>query len=530
MSASNGAVLASINHAPLLYVTKDAVPADTTSALTSLGVSKIIFVNIGDVSSASLTGTVTEYSTMDQVVTAIKASSLSENFITITSVGTGNGYFAPSAMIAAYHVSPILNIGEAKDAYNLLDIVTAWREWGGEAYHGCRTNAHLPQMDHPSELPNPPSWLQVLIYYLTHDKELPHFGLDLELTLMTGIHDGIHDLIDGYDLDKAGQEVYMFVGSRDSDIQDLAVRAMIGNNSYAGHFIFEHPAMDTAQICRDILYPAIIYSNPGRDVTSGCFMNFRNGQTWKCNDGVNYPDFITQIMKQMGFSHGRTFEGHTLWNNLLERYNTGASLLWHCSHGTGGSGICCMFENVEEQFPLAEVTHEHLKDFRWWDGWRGYLYDNTRTPTPRNEGLVWFNAKEPNLYDFVHFKWVDQLFDNLHSQFNMWMSCTTGSNFGPDVYLEHGAAIWYGNGNTGLSPQEEVLDQWIIEDMLNEGVSVGEATAKYIWLHQRDYTTMDPLTVYGTSSLLICSEQMIMGDPTMVVYSPEWIEPVPIIS
>jgi hypothetical protein len=322
----------------------------------------------------------------------------------------------------------------------------------------------------------------------------------------------------------------MFVSPRSTDIQDLAVRAMLGNNSYAGHIIFDTPAMSTAQICRDILYPAIIYANPGRDVISGCFMNFRNGHTWKCNDGNNYPDFITQIIKQMGFSHDRTYIGHTLWSNLLEQYNTGCALLWHCSHGTGGSGICCMFENVEEQFPLAEVTHEHLKDFTWWDSWRGFLYDNLRTPTSRIEGLVWFNSEEPNLYDLVHFKWCDQLFENLHSQFNCWMSCTTGSNFGPDIYLEHGAAMWYGNGNTGLSPQEEVLDQWIIEDMLNEGINIGEATANYIWLHQRDYTTQDPTTIYGTSSLQICSEQMIMGDPTMVVYSPEWIEPVPIIA
>jgi hypothetical protein len=529
LSAANGAVIASMNHAPLLYVTQDAVPSETTDALNALGVSNIIFVNIGEVSAASVSAS-QEYTTMQQVVDAIKDHQQSENFITITSMGTGEGYFAPAAMAAASHIAPVLNIGEANEAYNLLDIATAWREHAADHYHGCRTMGHLPYMDHPSELPNPPSWLQIIIYYLQND-ELPHPGLDLELQLRGGIYEGIHALIEGYGLDLSGQEAYLFVSPRDTDIRDLATISMLGNNSYAGQIMFETTALSTAHICRDILYPAIIYANPGRDEISSCFMNFRNGHDWTCNDGNRYNDYVTQIMKQSGFSHGRTFKGHSIWNNLLEQYNGGAALIYHCSHGTGGSGICCMYENIEEQFPLCEITHDHLRDFNWWDGWRGYLFDNTRTPTPRVEGLVWFNAHDRlgNLYDIVHFKWCDQLFDNLHSQFNMWMSCTTGSNFGPDIYLEHGCALWFGNGNTGRSPQEEVLDQWMIQDLLIQGKSVGESISAYIWLHQRDYTTMDPTTIYGSSSMQVSNEQMIFGDPTMTVYSPEWTEPVPVL-
>jgi hypothetical protein len=151
-----------------------------------------------------------------------------------------------------------------------------------------------------------------------------------------------------------------------------------------------------------------------------------------------------------------------------------------------------------------------------------------RTKTPREGGLLWVNAKEPNLYDIVHFKWCDQLWDNLHSEFNCWMSCTTGSNFGPEVYLEHGAALWFGNGNTGLSPQSEIMDSYMIEDLLLKGLGIGESLSNVLWLHQRDYTTGDPTTIYGISSLKLANEQMIFGDPTMTVYSPDWIEPVPV--
>jgi len=532
LSAANAAVIASANHVPLLYVTKDSVPSDTSNALTQLGVSNIIFVNINKVSSATPSGSVTEFTTMQEVINEIKANPNAENYITITSFGTGDGYFAPSAMAAAYHVSPVLNIGEAATAYNMLDMAKTWSEYKGDYYHGCRSLGHIPHMTEPSEFTNPPSWLSLLIYYLTNDRSLPPIGLDLRLHWYGGIQEGIHSLIEGYNLDNDGKEAYLFVSPRDTDIRDLTTRIMTGNNSYAGHIIFETPALSSAHINRDILYPAVIYANDGRDFISSCFMNYRDGHDWTCNDGNKYLDFVTQIVKEMGFSHGRFFEGHTLWENLLERYNEGASLIYHCSHGTGGSGICCMYENIQEQFPLAHPQNENYKDFDWWDGWRGYYYDNNKIQTPRDAGLTWLNSVEPNLYDIVHFKYCDELFDNLHSQFNFWMSCTTGSHFGPNIYLEHGCALWFGNGNTGRSPQEEVLDQWIFQDIMDKGLGVGEALSNYLWLHQRDYTTRDLTTIYGRSSVLdneyLANDQMIFGDPNLQIYSPEWTEPVPI--
>ena len=125
-------------------MTEDSVPTETADAISELGVTNIIFVNINDVSSASPSGSVTEYSTMQAVIDAIKGDPNSENYITVTSLGTGEGYFAPAAMAAAYHVSPIINMGESPDAFNTLDMITAWREYGGDYYHGCRSVGHLP--------------------------------------------------------------------------------------------------------------------------------------------------------------------------------------------------------------------------------------------------------------------------------------------------------------------------------------------------------------------------------------------------
>jgi hypothetical protein len=90
-------------------------------------------------------------------------------------------------------------------------------------------------------------------------------------------------MISNYNLDKDGQEAYLFVSPRDTDIRDPICRAMTGNNSYAGHIPVETPAFSSAVICRNILYPAIIYANPGKDITTSQMMNYPNGYQWRAN-------------------------------------------------------------------------------------------------------------------------------------------------------------------------------------------------------------------------------------------------------
>ena len=156
------------------------------------------------------------------------------------------------------------------------------------------------------------------------------------------------------------------------------------------------------------------------------------------------------------------------------------------------------------------------------------MYDDTQTKTPRWGGFCWYNAKEPNLYDIIHFKYADQLFENLHSLFDLWMSCTTQAHWGPTVYLSHGAALCFGNAGTGLCPQADLFDDSWLRDMCENGDGAGEAFSRYVWLHQRDYTTLDPTALYGSSSKAVTNMQVIFADPTMTVYSPDWTEPTPV--
>lgn len=535
LSAANAAVLASQIHAPLLYVTENTVPTETQNVLNQLGVKNIYFVNINDISSASPIGSVTEFNTMQKIIDAVQSYSgeiqqsvaTSDNVITITSFATEDGFFAPAGLIAAYHGSNVLNIGEVPTVYNLDDKATAYREYSGGWYHGIRAQGHTSKMSEPI-----PSLVDLIKAFLSGD--FPPLGLDNDFRWWGTIHDDLYNWVTEKGLTGPGQEVYLFVSPRDTDIRHPMLTAMCGLGSYAGQFPFDLPSLDAALISRDILYPAIIFANPGRDVTTSQLMNFPDGWTWNTNDGVRHTVYSTREIKQSFSSHGRFYEGHVIFDSWLTRINEGASVSYYSGHGTGGSGISAQYANVAESFPDAELTHESLHDFDWWDSWRGYMYDDEQTKSPRWGGFTWYNAAEPNLYDIIHYKWVDQLLQNTHSEIEIWMSCTTGQHFGPEIYLEHGSALWFGNAGTGLCPQEDLLDDMWMKDMMTNGSSIGQAFSKYLWLHQRDFTakfvddSIYQMSLYGSSTMQVTNVQVIFGDPTLTVYSPEWIEPVPI--
>ena len=70
--------------------------------------------------------------------------------------------------------------------------------------------------------------------------------------------------------------------------------------------------------------------------------------------------------------------------------------------------------------------------------------------------------------------------------------------------------------------------------MMVNGSSVGQALTKYLWMHQRDFTAknVDPekyeIALYGPSTMQVTNVQVILGDPTLTCYSPEWTEPTPV--
>ena len=527
MSAANAAVIASQIHAPLLYVTKTSVPAATASAFTALGVTNVIFVERGEIGSgvrSSLPTITKDLKTTQDIVDAIKGYTSSENYITITSLKTGSGYFAPAAMLAAYHGSPVLLVEDSPigDAAGVAERVQAWQRWDGDYYHGSRANGHMPFSTAPVDQSNKQLLIDFIKYLLNKNTSiLPPLGRDAKRYWNQEMVYDVLNYTKALGLDRDGQEGYAVVAPR-ADIPMEVHSGLMGNNSYAGDIPGNTPAYSSDIVVRDILYPALIYANPGRNTTTSQVLNYPEGMSFELNDGIQHTTKSSSCVKASFGSHLRTYEGHTFWAAHVDRMNEGASVFYYSGHGTGGSGMGAMF-------PQSDLSN--YPDQTWWDGWRGYMYDNWKTPRDAS-GLIWFNPEPPELYDIVHYKWIDQSFQNLHSNAVFYMSCTTGDGDAPLVYLDHGAASWYGNAHTGLCPEAVIGDDAFFNEALVHGVPIGVAWSHQVWLHYRDFTTLDPTSIYGPASTdsqnAVQSIQVIFGDPNLIVYSPEWTSPVPI--
>jgi len=502
ISAANAAVIASLNHFPLLYVNQDSVPAATASAFNALGVTKVIFVERGEIGAnvrSKLPTIDKDLKTMTEIVDEIKNHPASENYITITSLKTGAGFFAPAAMIAAYHGSPILRIEEASgNPAAVADRIHTWRLWAGDYYHGGRDLGSLPKANGPLQITKLELFVQLMKVFLGKETVLPPFGLDADRDWNEEIYQSMKWYIKSLWLDKEGQEGYCFVAPR-SDIPAELHSTMMGNNSYAGDIPGLTPAYSSALVVRDLLYPALIWANPGRTITTSQIINYRDSASW-WPTGAN--GFTSRVMKDIFQSHLRTYDGHCLWDASLQRMNQGASVLVYIGHSTGGSGL-------SEQY--LQTNYSNYPEQIWWDGWRGYMYDNWKTP--RDNGVVWYNPEPPMLYDFIHYKWVDQQLQNLRSNAIFYASAYTGDNNGPLVYLDHGAVCWVGNEGTGYNNLLEEQNELLMDDLLINGDRIGPALSRYIWFYTRDYTTGDPNSMYSENTLNTNFHPNIYGDP-----------------
>jgi len=519
ISATNAAVIASLHHYPLLYVNKDSIPNATADAFTHLGVTKVIFVERGQIGAGVRTSLPTiekDLTTMQEIVDEIKRSSSSENYITVTSLKTGEGFFAPAAMLAAYHGSPVLRIEEASgNPAAVADRIHTWRLWAGDYYHGGRDLGSLPKASAPIQISKVELLIQLIKALLEKETVLPTFGLDADRYWNEEMYHSMNGYIQSLGLDREGPEGFCFVAPR-NDIPAELHSTMMGNNSYAGDIPGLTPAYSSALIVRDLLYPALIWANPGRNITTSQLINYGDSASWWWTT-TGAQGFTSRAIKDILQSHLRAFEGHCLWDASVQRMNQGASVLVYTGHATGGSGLSGQY---------LQTNYSKYPDQIWWDGWRGYRYDNWKTP--RDNGMVWYNPEPPMLYDFIHYKWVDKQLQNLRSNAIFYASLQTGDSDGPFVYLDHGAACWIGYQGagyvTGIEEQSEVL----LRNVLINGDRIGPALSKYLWAYSRDYTAGDLANMYNENSLDSRFHPNIYGDPDFRIYDPEWTLPVPI--
>ena len=245
--ATNGAVLASSLNAPLLYTSTDSLSEATKDVLYTLGVENIYLVNFGSYLSSNVKeklndiGSLIQINTHSEIYDKIREITKSEDIVFTTIepyeywyVGEllptdekeeqGSRFIGPAALVAAHHGCPVLVVDVHPELSQAI------------IYHKDFWIKNSPDRTEPSAGDMVLSGRQVYKFLDEHgfDKKSEDREESME-TIIT----------------VAGQ--YNIGPSWDRTFVGLAT---------PGRFQFS-PTDTSYWICRNMFYPAIIYSNPG---------------------------------------------------------------------------------------------------------------------------------------------------------------------------------------------------------------------------------------------------------------------------
>lgn len=240
-SATQGAVLASMHNAPLLYTNTSELSSETREVLRKLGVQTIHLVDIGNhldqrvKQELQTIATTTSYENYESIYDAIQKDSTS-NDIVFSTIDPWTTYYlgelcpaeetekalfiGPAAYLAAHHGCPVFIV----DNHPLLSSAVTWHN---EFWKRNADDRYF----------NPPSTAEMVL---------------------TGKR--IYEFLDHYGFDKEGEEFIVTV----ADQYDIGIPwdRIFPGVAHAGR-ICGSPVDTSNWIARTVFYPAIVFENPG---------------------------------------------------------------------------------------------------------------------------------------------------------------------------------------------------------------------------------------------------------------------------
>ncbi len=250
-SASNGAVLASVLNAPMLYIEKDEIPQCTLEALYQLGVDHITVVDVGGLVSSEV---------IDSLESIGKVSCLDDYEMTYDYIreltGQNDVIFSTTDPWTTWYVGNLQPENETKAALSV----------GPASYIAACHGSPLLLIDNHPELSAALVWHNEL--WRNHADGHSKLPTVSEMS-MTGTR--IYDFLKTMGYDEEGEEFIITVGGQ-FDIGLPWDRVFLGKG-YAGRFIGS-PTDQAVWISRNVFYPQLVYQNPAiRNVGSQNLIN-----------------------------------------------------------------------------------------------------------------------------------------------------------------------------------------------------------------------------------------------------------------
>ncbi len=568
-SATQGAVLASILNAPLLYAERSNLPSETKSALDTLGVTKVYLIDIGGHSKGDVKDDlknarsllqpkidVMEIKKYEDIYKRIQDLTGEYDIVfstinpwTYWTIGvgpageeTGGLFLGPAAYAAAHHGCPVF----ITDVHPELSSANAW-------HNHFWKNAYLGRM--------PPS---------------------VGCMVLTGtqVYDFLRRI--GYDYDDLDYMESMLTVADQFDIGTSWDRVFVGA-AVPGR-ILGSPVDTSYWISRSALYQAMIFANPavsskgGVTMTTGSTSMVSHGvlqveeggevtveypvlQSWvsydhkfneegsqywgvdyTCADGITpfrtpsdnpidangrWPDITTsEVVPYYADKAGYTSVFSTNFDITMDNLNKGAIMWLEVMHGgNSGSGVVG-FWNPDQIEPNPWRSYEDEgstanPDTKLMSKNTGLDYIKNPFQQGPHDGVIICILTQTtqtvgkNGFDF------DVALENLHSMGFSAGSCLIANTFLHLSMVRHGSVFqiidpWLTSWYCGFAIQTFVRD-------IALGYTVGEAYERGIKHVGIQYLT-------GQWWWDIFENVVYYGDPDLRVYSPKyaWEEPVPL--
>ncbi len=406
-SAANGAVLASMNNCPLLFVKEDKIPGKVEEALNTLGVTEVELVDFG----GRFDGDLNDIRGIFQEKMDVKHHKNSEKFYSKITDRSGQPDIVMTSMDPwTYWYSEQGPQGEIDGA----------RFVGPAAYAAAQHGAPVLIMELHPELSNPQAWHNRFWLEAYENRKPPSVGC----MVLTG-HEA-YDFFGKIGLDKdpipqgekgvETKESILTVAGQ-FDIGTAWDRVLVGK-AFAGR-ILGTPVDTSYGIARNCFYPLMVFASPAVSPD----LDPHDGQRVTGSTSV-FPAPMASIVIEPGGEIATEAPNLYTWVSQRHRFNERAGPYWGCDYVTA-SGITPY--RTPSDNPIDKGVNQY-----------GENAGGQHWPDMVISEVVPFYGEKAG-YDSVYSTAWPQVAENLNRGVLLWIEGAHGSNSG-------GGRIGFWNG------------------------------------------------------------------------------------
>ena len=491
-SASNGAVLASLLNAPLLYVEPTQVPQITQWALDGLNVSTIWFVDTGNLQQSSLiaelntTATLMNLNSYSSISGNITELSKRSDIVVTVPTGDNNEFFGPAAYSAAVHGAPIFSL-----SYDDNQMVTRAQETWAPYLIGPEINNIYVINKYENRAEN--GW---------YDERIPN-----KYSMMESVND-FEDFLTAHGARNATTAQPCVIVAPLSLLPSSFDRSLQSAFN-PGRIPAEEPSTASILINRGLLHRYLFLTAESSDTALISMYAYTDGAQFI--DNIPHYSVLYQIENSTDALEAAGFgiESHVGATETFAQLNSQVALWSLSTHGT---------LTLLPRDPPDRPYGTGYFSMRTEDAPFGFEESESVRESPSDDDKLVNPVVFPNEATFHVIKSTNELdaaIGNIGSPIIILTACLLGGTDMPLMLMKHGAVAVTASPRTVYFQPAGMLSV-VLAQSLSQGDTIGEALSYGLSLTSSDFA--NPLV--GRDPRDYANQQILFGDPSVQLFEP----------